>query len=179
MASLDLWIKSLSFFMPPGHFTMDQMYGLKINDYQFFSLRHVEQKLITALPWIWIWASLVAQTVKPLPAMQETRIWSLVWEDPLEKEMATHSSTLAGKIPWTEETGRLQSMGLQRVRQDWVTSLSLVAQSERLQWWPGFKTALATGISILPAGFYPWVGRSIHCHLLHRVRGYKADQGLR
>ena len=72
MASLDLWIKSLSFFMPPGHFTMDQMYGLKINDYQFFSLRHVEQKLITALPWIWIWASLVAQTVKHLCAIWET-----------------------------------------------------------------------------------------------------------
>ena len=74
MASLDSWVKLLPFFTSPGHFTMDQMYGLKINDYQFFSLRHVEQKLITALPWIWIWASLVAQTVKPLPAMQETRI---------------------------------------------------------------------------------------------------------
>ena len=59
--------------------------------------------------------SLVAQTVKLLPAMQETRVWSLGWEDPLEKEMATHSSSLAWKIPWTEKRGRLQSMGLQRV----------------------------------------------------------------
>ena len=54
--------------------------------------------------------------VKSLPAMQETQVRSLGWDDPLEKEMATHSSTLAWKIPWTEEPGRLQSMGLQRVR---------------------------------------------------------------
>ena len=55
--------------------------------------------------------SLVAQTVKCLPKMWETWVRSLSWEDPLEKEMATHSSTLAWKIPWTEEPGRLQSMG--------------------------------------------------------------------
>ena len=55
-------------------------------------------------------ASLVAQTVKRLPAMREAQVQSLVWEDPLEKEMATHSSTLAWKIPWTEEPGGLQSM---------------------------------------------------------------------
>ena len=57
--------------------------------------------------------------------MRETWVQSLGWEDPLEKEMATHSSTLAWKIPWTEEPGRLQSMGSQRVRHDWATSLSL------------------------------------------------------
>ena len=62
------------------------------------------------------WASLVAQMVKCLPAVWETQVRSLVWEDPLEKEMATHSSTLAWKISWTEEPGGLQSMGLQRVR---------------------------------------------------------------
>ena len=62
----------------------------------------------------------MAQTVKPLPAMRETWVQSLGWEDPLEKEMATHSSTLAWKIPWTEEPGRLQSMGLQTVRDDCV-----------------------------------------------------------
>ena len=56
-------------------------------------------------------AFLVAQMVKQLLAMQETRVRSLGWEDPLEKEMATHSSTLAWKIPWAEEPGRLQSMG--------------------------------------------------------------------
>ena len=69
--------------------------------------------------------SLVAQTVKHLPAMQETRAWSLGREDSLEKEMATHSSTLAWKTPWMEESGRLQSMGSQRVQEDWATSLSL------------------------------------------------------
>ena len=60
--------------------------------------------------------SLVAQVVKCLPTMWETQVRSLGWEDPLEKKMATHSSTLAWKIPWTEERGRLQSMGLQRIR---------------------------------------------------------------
>ena len=59
--------------------------------------------------------SLVAQTVKHLPTMRETWVQSLAQEDLLEKEMALHSSTLAWKIPWTEEPGRLQSMGLQRV----------------------------------------------------------------
>ena len=63
-------------------------------------------------------ASLVAQMVKRLPAMQETQVRSLGQEDLLEKEMATHSSALAWKIPWTEEPGRLQSMGLQRVGHD-------------------------------------------------------------
>ena len=62
-----------------------------------------------------VWASLVAQRLKHLPAMWETRVQSLGWEDPLEKEMATHSSTLAWRIPWTEEPGRLQSTGSQRV----------------------------------------------------------------
>ena len=60
----------------------------------------------------------MAQTVKNLPAMQETQetpVQSLVREDPLEKEMATHSSILAWEIPWTEEPGGLQSMGLQKV----------------------------------------------------------------
>ena len=63
-----------------------------------------------------IWASLVVQTVKNLPAMQETWVQSLGWEDPLEKGKATHSSILAWRVPWTEEPGGLQSMGLQRVR---------------------------------------------------------------
>ena len=62
--------------------------------------------------------SLVAQTVKCLPEMQETRVRSLGWEDLLEKEMAPHSSTLAWKIPWMEEPGGLQSMGSQRVGHD-------------------------------------------------------------
>ena len=57
----------------------------------------------------------MAQKVKCLPAVWETQVRSLGWEDPLEKEMATHSSTLTWKIPWTKEPGRLQSMGSQRV----------------------------------------------------------------
>ena len=69
-------------------------------------------------------ASLVAQTVKCLPAMQETQVQFLGWEDSLEKEMAIHSSTLPWKIPWTEDPDRLQSMGSQRVGHDWATSLS-------------------------------------------------------
>ena len=65
--------------------------------------------------------------VKCLPAMRETWVRSLGWEDPLEKEMATHSSTLAWKIPWTEETCRLQSMGSQRIGHDWATSLKVAS----------------------------------------------------
>ena len=65
--------------------------------------------------FVLIRASLVTQMVKNLPAMQEARVQSLGQDDPLEKEMATHSSILAWKIPWTEEPGRLQSIRLQRV----------------------------------------------------------------
>ena len=64
----------------------------------------------------------VAQSVKNLPAVQETWVRSLGWEDPLEKEMATHSRTLAWKISWTEEPGGLQSMGSQRVGHSWATN---------------------------------------------------------
>ena len=60
----------------------------------------------------------MAQTVERLPTMQETQVQSLGWEDPLEKEMATHSSSLAWKIPWTDEPAGLQSMGSQRVGHD-------------------------------------------------------------
>ena len=63
-------------------------------------------------------ASFVAQLVKNQPAMRETWVRSLGWEDPLEKEMAIHSSTIAWKTPWTEEPSRLQSMGPQRVEHD-------------------------------------------------------------
>ena len=72
--------------------------------------------------------SLVAQMVKRLPTMWETQVWSLGLEDPLEKEMAAHSNTLAWKIPWMEDHGRIQSMWSQRVGHDWVTSLHFVLQ---------------------------------------------------
>ena len=71
-------------------------------------------------------ASLVAQMVKHLSTMRETWVRSLGQEDPLEKEMATHSSNLAWKIPWKEECGRLQSMGSQRVGHNWATFTSCV-----------------------------------------------------
>ena len=66
------------------------------------------------------WASLVAQTVKNLPAMQETWVWSLGQKDPLEKGRAIHSSILAWRIPWTREPGWLQSMGLQTIWHNWA-----------------------------------------------------------
>ena len=79
--------------------------------------------LIRRLLW---WASLVAQSIKNLSAVQETRVRSPSWEDPLEEEMATYSSNLAWKISWTEEPVGLQSMGSQRVRQDWATNTYLL-----------------------------------------------------
>ena len=66
------------------------------------------------------WASLVAQMVKNLPVMQETWVWSLGWEDPLEKGMATYLVFLPGKSSWTEELGGLQSLEFQRVGHDWA-----------------------------------------------------------
>ena len=87
--------------------------------------------------WLFVWASLLAQMVKHLSRMRETRVRSLGWEDPLEKEMAIHSSTIAWKIPWTEEPGRLQSMGSLRAGHDWVTSLSLFTFMHwRRKWQP-------------------------------------------
>ena len=90
------------------------------------SLRLWEDRGLTILhiqhPLLWTFTEQLLwwKTVKRLPPM---RVWSLGREVPLEKEMATHSSILAWKIPWTEEPGRLQSMGSQGVRHDWVTSL--------------------------------------------------------
>ena len=101
-------------------------------------------------------------TVKCLPAVRETWVWSLAWvrslgwEDPLEKEMATHSSTLTWKIPWTEEPGRLQSMGSQRVGHDWATSLSLSLS----QYYLGFPYGSAGEESACNAGDLPGLGRS-------------------
>ena len=66
-------------------------------------------------------ASLVAQLVKNLHAVQETQVWSLGGEDPLEKGMATHSNILAWRTPWTEESGGLQTTGSQRVGHDWLS----------------------------------------------------------
>ena len=72
----------------------------------------------------------MAQRLKCLPPMRETWVRSLGWEDPLEKEMAAHSSILAWRIPWTEEPGRLQSTGSQRVRHDRATSPYILTRIE-------------------------------------------------
>ena len=134
------WATSLSFLF--FH------YGLKCFSMRG-NMRQYKDEIFTVLPTCWFtsscsahgkktherfprvlffipgtWTSLVAQTVKCLSTMRKTWVRSLGREDPLEKEMAIHSSTLAWKIPWTEEPGRLQSMGSQRVRHDWVTELT-------------------------------------------------------
>ena len=98
-------------------------------------------------------ASLVSQSLKRLPAMWETWVWSLGQKDPLEKEMATHSSILAWRIPWMEEPGGLQSMGLQRVGHNWATSLSLSLSFHHTK----FEYLGLTGISkifLCCMGFY-------------------------
>ena len=84
-------------------------------------------------------ASLVVQTVKNLPAMQEIQVWSLGQEDPLLKGMANHSSILAWRIPWTKEPGGLQSMESQRVGYDWATNTHTVTlESTRINYSPEF-----------------------------------------
>ena len=82
-----------------------------------------------------MWWHLGGQSVKYLPAVQGTRVRSLGWEDPLEKEMATHSSILAWKILWTEEPGGLQSMGSQRVGHDWVANTKRRGQLWSVIWY--------------------------------------------
>ena len=100
------------------------------------------------------WTSLVAQTVKHLTTTWETQVQSLGWEDLLEKETATHSSILAWKIPWTKETGRLQSMGLQRITHDWVASLSRASQVALV-----IKNLPANCRRLKRCRFDPWVGK--------------------
>ena len=100
-------------------------------------------------------SSLGAQTVKRLPTMRETRVRSPGWEDLLEKEMATHSRTLAWKIPWTEEPGRLQSLGSRRVGYDWATSMSC-SMSVPLVTQPEIKPALWAVRTWSPNHWTPW-----------------------
>ena len=101
------------------------------------------------------WTSLVAQTVKRLPTMRGTRVRSLRQEDPLEKEMATHSSILVWKIPWTEKPGWLLSTGSQRVGHDWATSLSIaISRSEWVSW---NCMSLGNASPVLPFSFTQWL----------------------
>ena len=91
-------------------------------------------------------ASLVAQTVKSMTTIQEIWVWTLDWEDPVEKEMATHSSTLAWRIPWTEEPGGLQSMGSKRVIFVKVELLSRV-RLFTTPWTAAYQAPLSIGFS--------------------------------
>ena len=94
--------------MAPGHvLPACDTFGRKVTALQLLVQMHIASR-----------ASLGAQMVKNLPAMRESRVRSLGREDPLEKEMATHSSIVAWKISWTEEPGRLQSIGSQRIGHD-------------------------------------------------------------
>ena len=92
--------------------------SLSIIFLSFFSVSVQFIFIVRILVFYYTVTSLVAQTVKHLTTMWETQVQSLGWEDLLEEEMATHSSILAWKIPWTEEPGRLQSMGSQRAGHD-------------------------------------------------------------
>ena len=95
---------------------------------------------------IYLGFTLMAQMVKNLYTMQETRIWSLVWEDPLEKRIANHHSILAWKIPWTEEAGELQSMESQRGRHNWGTNIfyPLMKSGKTIHWMPTLSTSLGS-----------------------------------
>ena len=98
---------------------------------------------------------LVAQRLKHLPAMWEAWVWSLGWEDPLEKEMATHSSILAWRIPWTEEPGRLQSIGSQSRTQ--LSDFTFFILWKRRKWQPTpvFLPGKSHGWRSL-VGYSPW-----------------------
>ena len=109
---------SLAGYRPWDRRVMTEYYHCRYYYKIMKNWRHPNREVFVAS-----WTSLVAQTVKRLPTMQETRVQSPGREDPLEKAMATHSSTLAWKIPWMEKPGRLQSTGSQRVGRDRATSL--------------------------------------------------------
>ena len=120
-SSLNIWKLSVHRLLKPG---------LETSEHHFAST----------------WAPLVTQRVKRLSTTQETWVQSLGWEDLLEKEMATHSSTLAWKIPWTEEPGGLQSTGLQSIGHNWTTSLSFF-----FSFFPSFPSFPSLFLSFLPA----------------------------
>ena len=109
--------------------------GLKKSQSSHSTDYNIEKMLVSFSSehmYLYTRASLVTQLVKNPPAMQETSVPLLGWKDPLEEGMATHSSSLAWRIPWTEEPGGLQSIGLQRVRHDRVTKNSTVHLSKPL-----------------------------------------------
>ena len=114
-------------------------------------------------------ASLVAERLKHLPPMRETQVRSLGWEDPLEKEMATHSSILAWRIPWTEEPGRLQSTGLQRVRHDWATSLHFIPGSLEKQ--ESSRKTFISALLTMPKPLTVWI--TTNCGKFWKIWAYQ------
>ena len=121
------------------------------------SIRMLSDVLMFDHRYIITWASFVAQLVKNLPAKQETWVPSLGWEDPLKKGMATHSSILACRIPWTEEPARLQSIESQKVRHDFY--------SLHLFYSPALRT-MTTGKTIALT-IWTFVSRECLCFLTH------------
>ena len=139
---------------PSSFFEVQTLYSLRlasVSTYQrwdnFIGRRWRLNNRTSLAGYSYYRTSLGAQTVKHLPAMRETWVQFLGWEDPLEKEMATHSNTLAWKILWMEEPGRLQSTGSQRVRRYWVTSLYSYFRS---LYFPSPFTSLVFFVCLLP-----------------------------
>ena len=120
---VNIWLVETNFIVSKMTNLYSFISGISIWVARIKELRIIEDHKHTICP---ILDSLVAQSVKNLPAVQETWVWSLDWEDPLEKKMATHSSVLAWKISWTEEPGGLQSTGSQRVGHNWATNTYLL-----------------------------------------------------
>ena len=121
MKNILLWVKK----NPKQNHIAQLLFPLK-SEARYMPISQTFVLVLTRVIWLQFshiyaikWASLVAQMVKNLPTMQETRFQSLGLEDPLEKAIATHSSILAWRIPWTEEPGGLQSIGSQSVVHDW------------------------------------------------------------
>ena len=116
--STDEWVKKPWYIHAIEYYSAIKRNAFESVLMRWINLEPIIQSEVSQKEKKQISASLVAQTVKRLPTMQETRVRSLGREDPLEKEMATHSSTLAWKIPWMKEHGSLWSMASQRVRHD-------------------------------------------------------------
>ena len=111
-------------------FTIYNIFFTLLYLYLYMFYRGIYAQIHVILFFMYIYeirgACFVAQLVKNLPSVQETWVWLLGWEDPLEKQIATHSSSLALKILWTEEPGGLQSMWSQRVGHNWATNTDLL-----------------------------------------------------
>ena len=109
--------------------------------------------------------------VKRLPTMWEAWFPSLGWEDPLEKEMATHSCILAWKISWTEEPGRLQFMGSQRVRHDWVTSHEFNhIWRAKVKNWTDWSKLYNKGVRKIHITHFLWREKTQHTHVKRRLQ---------